>query len=288
MHFVYRGDADDVGIVGDMIGFRREDPMIRVEGTDLFYYSTRLEPDAAVNYGFLVDYADPTPDPRNSDPGDGVFGEVSWFAMPAWQAPTHLGEAAPSRQGRLESIEWQSQVREGQTRPAKVYLPVGYDDNPDTRYPVLYVFRGDEALEQGAFKNTLDNLVGDKIEPVIAVMVLPVGEEPRADIGDGESFLEMVTTELIPLVDERFRTLPDAESRAVASTGSGADTALTAAFRHPEIFGRVGAIWPSLFEFSTTIANCDASYKTPATGRRVMKFPKDWVGRSTEATPMTC
>ena len=58
VHFVYRGEAQDVGIVGDMIGFRREDPMTRVEGTDLFYYSTRLEPDAAVTYGFIKDFED--------------------------------------------------------------------------------------------------------------------------------------------------------------------------------------------------------------------------------------
>jgi enterochelin esterase-like enzyme len=249
VHFVYRGDATDVGIVGDMIGFRREDPMIRVADTDLFYYSTRLEPEAAVNYGFLVDYSDPSPDPRNPEPGSGLFGEVSWFAMPAWQKPTHLGEADKSRQGRLESIEWKSKVREDQTRPAQVYLPAEYDRNPDKRYPVLYIFRGDEALEQGSIKNTLDNLIGSTVEPLIAVMVLAVGEVPRADMGDADSYIEMITTELVPLIDERYRTLSSATNRGVASTGSGADIALSTAFRHPEVFGRVGAIWPGLFEY---------------------------------------
>ena len=58
VHFVYRGEAEDVGIAGDMIGSRREEPMTRVEGTDLFYYSTRLEANAAVTYGFIVDFGE--------------------------------------------------------------------------------------------------------------------------------------------------------------------------------------------------------------------------------------
>ena len=65
--WVTRGEADDVGIVGDMIGFRREDPMTRLDGTDVFYYSTRLEPDAAVTYGFIPDYGEPVPDPIPED-----------------------------------------------------------------------------------------------------------------------------------------------------------------------------------------------------------------------------
>ena len=78
VHFVYRGEAEDVGIVGDMIGYRREDPMNRVAGTDLFYYSMMLEPNAAVDYGFLPDFAgEPVADPRNEQKGAGLFGEVS-------------------------------------------------------------------------------------------------------------------------------------------------------------------------------------------------------------------
>ena len=47
--------------------------------------------------------------------------------MPAWQAPSFDGEAAP-RPGRLEELEWVSQVHEGKKRIAQVYLPAGYDD----------------------------------------------------------------------------------------------------------------------------------------------------------------
>jgi outer membrane protein assembly factor BamB len=143
VHFVYRGEAEDVGIVGDMIGSRREDPMTRVPGTDLFVYSTMLEPTAAVTYGFIPAFGEEAvADPLNPDPGDGLFGEVSFVAMPAWEGPAFFGEADPPRRGALETFEWESAVKEGAKRTAQVYLPAGFDPTSDRRYPVVYVNDG--------------------------------------------------------------------------------------------------------------------------------------------------
>jgi len=70
--------------------------MTRVPGTDLFTCSTRLEPDAAINYGFVVDYGEPSPDPLNPRPGSGLFGDVSfvpWATLFAFDAePPAAGE----------------------------------------------------------------------------------------------------------------------------------------------------------------------------------------------------
>lgn len=241
VHFVYRGDAEDVGIVGDMIGFRREDPMTRVDGTDLFYYSTRLEPDAASTYGFIPSFGDPVADPLNSRPGNGLFGEVSWFSMPAWQSPTFVHDAEPARQGRLEAIEWQSEIREGQTRLAQVYLPAGYDADAGRRYPVLYVHDATSALEDGLMKNALDNLIGETVEPLIAVFVIPDGENPRRDVGDVEPYTEMVVTELVPLIDEKYRTIAEPMARGAAGGGRGGGAAMFGVFKYPEVFARAGS-----------------------------------------------
>ena len=42
---VYRGPGKDVALAGDLVASRQEVPMRRVEGTDLFVYTARLEPD---------------------------------------------------------------------------------------------------------------------------------------------------------------------------------------------------------------------------------------------------
>lgn len=246
VHFVYRGEATDVGIVGDMIGFRREDPMTRLDGTDLFYYSTRIEPNAAMTYGFLPDFGDAVADPLNDRVGRGLFGEVSWFAMPAWSAPDFVDEADASHQGRIETFEWESAVKEGAARKAEVYLPAGYDGS-DARYPVVYFHEGNNALEAGAMKNALDNLIGSRVAPLIAVFVLPPEENPRADLGQIDSYMTMLVDELVPAIDDKYRTNASAGARAMFGVGNGAAGALYGAFKHPDRFGRVAAQSPIWF-----------------------------------------
>jgi enterochelin esterase-like enzyme/outer membrane protein assembly factor BamB len=254
VHFVYRGEAEDVGIVGDMIGFRREDPMTRVAGTDLFYYSMVLEPTAAVAYGFIPDYGEAIADPRNAQTGRGLFGEVSWFAMPAWEAPAFLHPADAARQGRIETVSWTSEVREGQERSAKVYLPAGYDRDPERRYATVYIPDGQAALDDGVLQNALDNLISAQVEPVIAVFVMPHGDNPRRDLGDANGYAKMLATELVPRVDAAFRTIPERMSRATAGVAGAADIALISAFEHADVFGRVAAQSSTFLDPSAVIA----------------------------------
>lgn len=240
VHFVYRGDARDVGIVGDMIGARREDPMTRIESTDFFYYTTFLEPNAAVTYGFIVDYEDPIADPENPRTASGLFGEVSWLAMPAWDGPAFDPETETASQGRLEILEWDSEVREGQKRTAQVYLPAGYTTETEHRYPVAYIHGGQQALGEGGAKQALDQLIGDRVEPLIAVFVIFDEENPRQDLGDWETYSDMIQKELVPTIDEKYRTRPDRLSRASVGSGRGAaNAALLGALRHADTFGRV-------------------------------------------------
>jgi enterochelin esterase-like enzyme len=248
VHFVYRGEGEDVGIAGDMIGSRREEPMTRVEGTDLFYYSTRLEADAAVTYGFIVDFGEAMADPRNPLPGEGLFGEVSLLSMPARDVVVFDGEPDSSRQGLLETVEQDSQVREGKKLAAEVYLPAGYQRDSQRRYPTLYIYGGGEALEEGDMKNALDHLIGEKIDPLIAVFI----KTEDGATYDSDSYNKMVVTELIPLVDGRYRTLADARYRGVMGSGSGGATALFGSFQHPDIFGRVGSQSPEWWVSSET------------------------------------
>jgi len=248
VHFVYRGDVEDVGIVGDMIGFRREDPMHRVPGTDLFHWSTRLEPDAAVTYGFIPAYGEVVADPLNPAKASGLFGEVSWLAMPAWRVPADLDEAPADRRGRIETVEWDSAVREGKKRTARVWLPAGFDASSDRRYPVLYVHDGQKAIDEGSMTRTLDNLVGASVEPLIAVFVIPDADNPRADLGDVENYAKMVATELVPKIDATYPTRQDPLGRGSFGTGSAATAAMAVAFGNPDLFGRTAGMAPILME----------------------------------------
>ncbi|MEQ1893896.1 MAG: PQQ-binding-like beta-propeller repeat protein, partial [Planctomycetota bacterium] len=64
-HFVWRGEAQDVELVGDVLGDTEKHALERVPGTDLFWASFELEPDARVGYQFVKDLQQTLVDPRN-------------------------------------------------------------------------------------------------------------------------------------------------------------------------------------------------------------------------------
>mgnify|MGYP000733182214 CR=1 FL=1 len=49
-------------------------------------------------------------------------------------------------------------------------------------------------------------------------------------------FEEVLMQEVIPMIDEKFRTLPNRESRAIAGLSMGANQTMRIAMNHPEAF----------------------------------------------------
>jgi enterochelin esterase family protein len=68
----------------------------------------------------------------------------------------------------------------------------------------------------------------------------PGAENPQRPRGDDNLFAELVTTELIPLIDSQFRTKNTRDFRAIAGLSMGAGQALRIGLRHPELFAAVG------------------------------------------------
>lgn len=249
VHFLYRGAAEDMAIAGDMVGARQESPMQRVPGTDLFYYSADLLPDARVNYLFIRDY-EPILDPLNPRrTGTALFGDdmemqaagnrqelaMSWLAMPGWSRPAHLAEPpAGAPRGRLEEHSLRSEALDDE-RTLSVYLPAGYDGSED-RYPVVYLHGGYGALGRGEWPTSLDNLVGHTVEPVIVAFIDP----PAGGIFDPrDAYGDFWAGELVPFMDRTFRTVANADGRAHAGAGLGAHDALYCSFKYPEMSSRI-------------------------------------------------
>ena len=144
-------------------------------------------------------------------------------------------------QGAVRSIRFHSKVCD-EYRRMYVYTPAEYAQNPSKRYPVLYLQHGggeDETgwIYQGFADVILDNLVAEgKAVPMIIVMVSGVAR--KADGSD--AFEEVVTKEVIPLVDKRFRTLADRDHRAVAGLSWGAKQAYDLGLGYRDLFSWVG------------------------------------------------
>jgi len=76
---------------------------------------------------------------------------------------------------------------------------------------------------------------------LIAVFIIPGGENPDRELGDVEKQTAMVAGELIPKIDAKYLTIPKAEARGAIGAAGGAEAALFGAFKHPDLFGRVGS-----------------------------------------------
>ena len=247
--FLYRGQANDVGIAGDMIGDRREDPMSRVPGTDLFWYEATLEPDARVSYHFVRDFEDRFPDPRNPwrvpAPPTGTIGafpaEQSSLAMPAWRAPDHLAEVPLERRGRIEEHVVEGASRPGSRVAVRVYVPAG-DEKGRPPFPLALVLDGDNAREKGLLPRSLDNLIPSRVAPVLVAFVSRPewGDKPPPDEEIEDAVANLLAHDLVPFLEGRYRTDPRPEKRALVGTGFAAWRAAYSAFRHPTVFGALG------------------------------------------------
>ncbi len=236
VHFVYRGEVDDLAISGNLFRDGREHPMHRVPGTDFYFLTVELPPKSHFTYRFS-EFDQPMADPGNPHKVGPDGGEQSVLTTAGWQAPAHLREPEGER-GRIEKLQWQSEML-GNEREVQVYLPAGYGESA-RRYPLLVVHHGDQALSMGEVDKSLDNLIGSSVAPLIAAFV------PRNDWREygGSStadYARALAEELIPILDGSFRTDARPAARAVMGPGSAGFASIFAAVHHPATFGKAAA-----------------------------------------------
>lgn len=240
VHFVYRGEAEDVALVSDLFGGRTDRTMHRIPGTDFHYFSIKLETDARINYSFLTDFGRLSPDPLN--PRAARFQRnASVLAMPDWRPPSHLEKAPESKQGTLEKLTLESEIR-GRAIELTFYLPHNF--SKDRRYPVAYILDSNEQLSE-VMRMSLDNLVGTSVEPLIAVFV-PYFGSPRIPsyfeyVDQGlDSYMRVLVEEIIPLVDASFPTVEKPEGRAFLGRMNTTYSSVYTVFKNPGIVGKLG------------------------------------------------
>ena len=130
-----------------------------------------------------------------------------------------------------------------------VYLPPCYNAHTDQRYPVVYLLHGlsydnDQWLQLGLVE-TMDALIAEgKIAPFIVILPLEGSFIPPQISKYGEA----IATELVPWVDEHFRTLPERAYRGIGGVSRGAAWSFRIGFMHYDIFSSVGAHSLPLFE----------------------------------------
>jgi len=135
-------------------------------------------------------------------------------------------------------------------RPLWVYVPPGYDDDPDARFPSVYVIQGltgqlDMWRNRNAFRQNFPELAdamfarGDA-PPVVVVWVdcwTSLGGSQFLDSPGTGNYLTYLCDEVVPFVDERYRTIADRDHRGIQGKSSGGYGAMVVPMLRPELWG---------------------------------------------------
>jgi putative esterase len=135
-------------------------------------------------------------------------------------------------------------------RPLWVYLPPGYDDEPDRRYPTVYVIQGytghlamwrNRAPFRQPFPETADAVFArGEAPPALVVFVdawTSYGGSQFVDSPGTGRYHSYLCDEVVPWVDRRYRTLNEAGHRAITGKSSGGFGAMITPMLRPDLFG---------------------------------------------------
>jgi S-formylglutathione hydrolase FrmB len=154
--------------------------------------------------------------------------------------------------GRAECVSLPSKIL-ARAVPYCVLLPPSYDAEKTRRYPVLYLLHGLGDNEQMLVHSGGMNLVEDMWEQHQLgefLIVTPAGGASfYINSHDGKRrYGDFFLQEFMPGVEKRYRTQTGRRSHGIAGISMGGYGALHIAFRHPQLFGAVGAHSAALIE----------------------------------------
>ena len=158
--------------------------------------------------------------------------------------------------GRIDEHTFHSAALEGNAlgdsadRPLWVYVPPGYDDDTDRRYPTIYAIQGltgqldmwrNRAPFRWNYPELLDRaMAGGDCGPAVVVYVdcwTRIGGSQFLDSPGTGNYHTYLCEEVVPWVDERYRTLPGPEHRGIQGKSSGGYGAMVTPLLRPDLFG---------------------------------------------------
>jgi len=139
-------------------------------------------------------------------------------------------------------------------RDALVFLPPGYDANPQRRYPVVYALHG---YSIGAEQWSQEIHVPQTIEGAFArgaqdmIMVLPDSKtrhngsiySSSVTTGDFENY---VAEDVVAYMDSHYRTIADRNSRGLVGHSMGGYGAARIGMKHDDVFSALYIMSPGL------------------------------------------
>jgi len=161
-------------------------------------------------------------------------------------------------------------------RDITVWLPPGYDAEPERAYPLLILhdgqnlFDSETAFVRGRTWRVAEHaeaaIAAGEVEPLIIAGVANAGPHRLAEYtpsrdwrlggGDAARYADLLTRELLPFLHARYRLRSGPEHTGVGGSSLGGLVSLWLGLCHPDIFGRLAVLSPSVWWNHRWILNC--------------------------------
>ena len=148
-----------------------------------------------------------------------------------------------------------------------VYVPPRYHEQPDRRFPVLYLHDGQNLFDPAtSFVPGMDWHVGHTaddfiltgaVEPLVIVGIYNVGKArineytptkaPRLGGGRADRYAKFLLQEVMPFIQREYRVLEGPQHTGIGGSSLGGLLSLYVGLKYPEIFGRLVALSPSVW-----------------------------------------
>ena len=180
----------------------------------------------------------------------------------------------------------------GLKRNIKVYVPSTYEKNPEQRFPVIYMHDGQNALdpETSAFgkewgvDEAIETLIQRKqIEGYIVVAIPCHCRERNAEYNyfeKGELFAKSIVEDLIPYINQHFRTIGTREGTFTMGSSMGALISFSFLWEYPHIFKAAAGLSFPAFAIDYFIFDVASKFQVPMD----TFFYLDHGGRGQDAT----
>jgi predicted alpha/beta superfamily hydrolase len=151
-------------------------------------------------------------------------------------------------------------------RDIVVYVPPDYDQQPERRYPVLYLHDGQNLFDAAAAFNGQDWHVAQTadyaisaglVEPLIVVGLYNTGKTrlreytptsvPRLGGGRADRYAKFLIEEVKPVVDRDYRTRQEASQTGIGGSSLGGLVSIYLGLKFSNVFGKIAALSPSVW-----------------------------------------
>lgn len=172
---------------------------------------------------------------------------------------TRENRRATIRPGRRETFD-------DLGRTITVYLPPGYDERLEQRYPVLYMQDGQNLFDphrsfipgnHWQLQEAADAAIGERTAaPMIIVGIdhagparideyTPTRDPKHSGGGRAAEYATFLLEKVKPEIDKRYRTIP--EQAAIGGSSLGGLVSLHLALKHPDVFQSAAVMSPSVW-----------------------------------------